>query len=335
VNAATDHLQGSNHYKFWHSVAEEQTGLWEIQKAAVEKIVEQTADLDNVYYDLSHEFRTDCCGAQPTDWNKAQQFFEVVADALRSKYAELQPGKTPLIGLDAEHFAKADQQDWNFGNRAIDLMILGNSGTSPVPSVDAVISWRAKHKKPFLLQEGGADDDSGGKIAISYRDTNPTILRKYVWKWFMAKNQLIDIYQKGLERPRYPDDYEPRGHSAFEDDSLVLREFWNTLTDYANLDYVGVVSSGPGFRRMVLSSKKEAIAYMASKMGRVGAQYDAQNLSLTGLALADGVYTVDIWDPAASGGLMRTRNENVRVGSVTIPLPTFADDLAVHLYPSE
>lgn len=182
VNAATRHLRGLNHYKFWHSVADRQTGLWGIQRAAVEKIVEQTADLDNVYYDLSHEFRTDCCGAQPTDWNKAKQFFGAVAKTIRTKYAELQPNKKPLIGLDAEHFAKSGQQDWNFSNSAFDLMILGNSSKSPVPSVDTVISWREKYKKPFLLQEGGADDDRGGKIGISYYQTDRAIIRKYVWK---------------------------------------------------------------------------------------------------------------------------------------------------------
>ena len=332
VNAATDHLSAADHYKFWKSVADKQAGLWKIQRAAVEKIVEQTADLDNVYYDLSHEFRTDCCGAQPTDWNKAKQFFEAVAETLRTKYAELQPGKTPLIGLDAEHFAKAGQRDWNFSSTALNLMILGNSSESPVPSVDTVISWREKYGKPFLLQEGGADDDAGGKIAISYHDTNHTVIRKYVWKWFMAKNQLIDFYQKKREPPRYPDDYDPHGHNAFENDALVLRQFWNTLTDYGNLGYVGGVSSGPGFRKMVLSSRKEAIAYMASKMDQVGTRYDAQDMSLTGLALASGAYTVDVWDPDASGRLLQTQKKNVRGGSVTISLPPFTDDLAVHLY---
>ncbi len=331
VNAATNHLRGSNHFKFWHSVADEHAGLWKIQTAAVDKIVEQTADLDNIYYDLSHEFRTDCCGAQPTDWNKARQFFDAVAETIRTKYAELQPEKTPLVGLDAEHFAKAGQQGWNFSNPAFDLMILGNSSKSPVPSVSTVVSWREKYKKPFLLQEGGADDDNGGKIGISYHQTDRAIIRKYVWKWMMAKNQLIDIYQKQLA-DGYPDDYDPTGHNEFEDDALVLRTFWNTLIDYGNLDYVGRIASGPGFRKMVLSSRKEAIAYMASKMGQIGAKYDAQTMTLTGLALTDGAYAVDIWMPHASGGLLRTDTSVVRNGAVTIRLPSFTDDLAVHLY---
>ena len=83
--------------------------------------------------------------------------------------------------------------------------------------------WRKQYKKPFLLQEGGADDDHGGKISISYHDTDRAIIRKYVWKWIMAKNQLIDIYQKQLA-DGYPDDYEPAGHNGFEDDEFP--EWW-------------------------------------------------------------------------------------------------------------
>ena len=330
VNSATNHLSGNNFYKFWHSVADNQTGLWNLQAALLKKMLEETADLENIYFDLSHEFRTDCCGAQPTDWSKARKFFSAVADEIRMKYAELKPGKTPLIGLDAEHFAKAGQQGWNFGNPAFDLMILGNSSSSPIPSVDTVISWRETYKKPFLLQEGGADDDSGGKIYISYKSTNRAILRKYVWKWMVAKNQFIEIYQKG-PGPSYPANYNPNGHNGFEDDAKVLRQFWDSLTDYGNLDYVGSISSGPGFRKMVLSSSKEAIAYMASRMGQVGTGYSARSLSLTGLALADGTYTVSIWKPVASGGLVQTLTETVQGGSITVSLPSFTDDLVVHL----
>lgn len=148
----------------------------------------------------------------------------------------------------------------------------------------------------------------------------------------MAKNQFIDIYQKQLA-DGYPDNYDPRGHNAFEDDALILRGFWNTLTDYGNLDYVGRIASGPGFRKMVLSSKKEAVAYMASEMGQIGAKYDAQDATLTGLALTDGIYAVDIWKPAASGGLVSTKTSTVQDGSLTIGLPPFTDDLAIHLYP--
>lgn len=333
INDATTHLADANHYKFWHSVADEESALWEIQRAAIIKVVELTADLDNVYYDLSHEFRTDCCGAHPTDWNKAKEFFEAVAHTLRTKYCQLQPAKKPLIGLDAEHFAKAQQLDWNFGNPAFDLMILGNSSSSPVPSVETVAQWCAQYQKPFLLQEGGADDDHGGKLGISYNNTDHVIGAKYVWKWMMAKNQLIDIYQKQLNKDAgYPDDYQPAEHNPFEQDATILRSFWNSLNDYGNLDYRGQIVRGPGDRQMVLSSQRETIAYFASEMGRTEVTYDAQETELTKLSLRDGDYIADKWDPDGAGGLLKTEHVQVRNGTLTLPLPSFVDDLAVHIY---
>jgi hypothetical protein len=210
-------------------------------------------------------------------------------------------------------------------------MILGNSSHSPVPSVDEVITWRETFKKPFLLQEGGADDDQGGKIGISYNNTDPTIIRKYIWKWMMAKNQFIDIYQKQLAE-NYPDNYDPAGHSTFEDDALILRDFWNQILDYGNLDFEGKVVAGPGRRRMVLSSSREALVYMASAMGEIGTTYLAQQSIISGLALRDGHFAADVWKPAAPEGLIETHTVEVREGSLRLDLPAFTDDLAAHIY---
>ena len=45
-------------------------------------------------------------GPSPPIGDKARQFFQAAVSRHQAKYAELQPGKSPLIGLDAEHFAK-------------------------------------------------------------------------------------------------------------------------------------------------------------------------------------------------------------------------------------
>jgi hypothetical protein len=331
VNEATQHLSGENHYEFWHSVADQRTPLWEIQRDTVKKIVQHTADLDNVYYDLSHEFRTDCCGAEPTDWNKAKQFFEAMAETIRTTYSQLQPEKKPLIGLDAEHFAKSGELDWNFGNPSFNLMILGVSGTSPVPSLEQIIAWREQYKKPFQIQEGWDDGDYGEKTKVGYHDATAATLRKFAWKWMMGKNQFIDIYQKE-DSEGYPDNYDPYNHNSFEEDAGVLRAFWHTLKDYPSLDYAGEIASGPGFRKVVLSSSGEAIAYMASKLVDVGTEYPSQDLELKSLNLVDGEYQVVIWHPRGSAGPATKDTAIVAGGALVIRLPAFTDDLAVHLY---
>ena len=67
-------------------------------------------------------------------------------------------------------------------------------------------------------------------------------------------------------------------------------------------------------------------------MGQIGTKYDARDMALTGLALTNGTYAVHIWKPVASGGLVSTNTGIVREGTITIRLPSFTDDLAVHLY---
>lgn len=59
INSCTDHLgtdtNRNNRLKFYHSVADRQSQLFEIQKAYFEKIIEVTHDLGNIYYELVHE----------------------------------------------------------------------------------------------------------------------------------------------------------------------------------------------------------------------------------------------------------------------------------------
>ncbi len=331
---ATSQLNDDNHFRFWNSYSDNKA-LWEIQKASMEKIVEATADLNNIVYDLSHEFRSDCCASYDTDWNKAREFFNAMADVIVDKFAELRPDYKPIIGLDAEHFHKFDdQEDWNFSNPRFQLMVKGNSVESKVPTAEEVEAYREKYKKPFIIEEGSADDDEGGKIKfVSMYDTDRAIIRKFVWKWMMNRTQMIDLYGPSYNTPGdVIVDYDPNGQNPFEKDALVLRKFWNNLRDYPNLDTQGTITDGPGFRKKVLSSKDEAIAYMASKMGEIGAEYKGSTMKLSDLSLADGKYVMEIWKPIAGEGLIKTGTVKVKNGAATVKLPSFTDDIAVHIY---
>ena len=58
-------------------------------------------------------------------------------------------------------------------------------------------------------------------------------------------------------------------------------------------------------------------------------------VNITGAALADGAYRVDIIKPdrhADHGLLARYTDVTVADGSVQIRLPAFTDDIAVHIY---
>jgi len=200
-----------------------------------------------------------------------------------------------------------------------------------------------KFKKPFCPQESLDPPgiiyipDVKHKNSLTYFEPRSrNHLRKYVWRWIMAKSQLIDIYQKGLskkvsERERY----EPHGHNEFEKDALIIRDFWNHLIDYPNLDFQGIVSKGPGQVHMVLSSRKEAVVYLSSKPGIEQKHFLAQEAKLENLGLRDRDYKVEIWKPSAPGGLIKNDSRKIVNGKATIELPDFVDDLVVYILNQE
>ncbi len=323
VNSFTDHLGGNldNRFKIYHSVADHKAGLVEAQKAWFLKLLETTADLDNVYYDLVHEI-----AEHHSDWTKNQSWIEEMALTVRNRWAELQPNRAIVIGMDTGGLDDS-ARDWIFTRPYFDLLIYGK-----VHKIENAKQWRIRYKKPYIPQEGW--DDDGEKYSYMHPEQrNHT--RKYMWKFMMAKCQQMDIYMKkrpsfSENLPKYPHNYDPRGLNKFEDDALVLRRFWEQLIDYPNLWFNGRIESGPGSHKYVLSSAAEAIAYCSSATAKENVKYEAQVLKIDGLSLADGNYKVEIVNPVV--GVVQSQTVSVKAGGVDINLPEFTDDIAVHIY---
>ena len=332
INSFTDHLGSSleNRYAIYHSVADKKTGLVNAQKAWFKKLVEMTADLDNVYYDLVHEIKE-----HHREWSKMQSWIEEMALAVRNHSTRLQPDKPVIFGMDTGGLSET-QRDWIFTRPYFNLLVYGKKHT-----VGNAISWRKKYNKPYIPQESW--DDDGQKYSYIHPEQR-VHTRKYMWKFMMAKCQQMDLYMKprigfsSEDLPEFPHNYNPNGRSKFEDDALMLRAFWDSLTDYPNLWFNGTIESGPGLRRAqssrshnyVLSSKKEAIAYCSSATAKEGVKFESQALKLKDLSLSNGSYRMDIVKPER--GVLTTRHLAVASGAVTIRLPAFTDDIAVHIY---
>ena len=320
INSFSDHLAG-NRLKFYHSVADNQTGLIEAQKVWLRKLVEMTADLDNVYYELVHEI-----AENHSDWSKVQQWIEVMATTMRDRHIQLQPNKSVILGMDTGGL-KPRERNWLFSRPYFDLLIYGK-----FHQVKNAINWRMQYKKPYIPQESFDDN----RVKYSYRNPSHRIhTRKYMWKFMMAKCQQIDLYMKYQPKgpnqlPGYEHNYNPNGWNDFEKDALVLRQFWNSLTDYPNLWFNGKIQGGSGSHQYLLSSSKEAVAYMSSDTGEQSVNFDSQTLGLNGLVLTDGKYTADIIKP--DRGIVANSTVTVQDGVVSVSLPSFTDDIAVHIY---
>ncbi len=152
----------------------------------------------------------------------------------------------------------------------------------------------------------------------------------------MAKCQQMDMYVKTLESSDQWGknepflNYDPYGWNEFENDALILRQFWNSLADYPNLWNDGTVWDGPGRHQYILSSPTEAVIYCSSGTREEGVRFKRWSIYVMELALANGRYTAEIIQPAT--GIVKTETVEVRDGALRMSLPDFTDDVAVHVY---
>jgi hypothetical protein len=243
------------------------------------------------------------------------------------------------MGMDTDFTPPGDTRDWIYGHDRFNIMIQGKNHDPFYVTASESIELVKLFKKPYCPQES-LDlpgmvhvPDIKHKNGLSYYESGlRNHLRKYVWRWIMARSQLIDIYQKSLSK-NVPDRerYAPSGHNEFENDAVIIRDFWDQLRDYPQLDYTGMVSEGPGEVQMVLSSTSEAIVYLSSRPGDEGIGYAAQELQLTNLGLPDGNCRIEIWKPSAPGGKINCIDAELQDGGSVIKLPDFVDDLVVYI----
>ncbi|OIP73054.1 MAG: hypothetical protein AUK43_01560 [Oscillatoriales cyanobacterium CG2_30_40_61] len=318
INTFTDHLK-DNRLKFYHSVADNQTELAEVQKAWFKKLIEVTADLDNVYYDLVHEV-----AENHQDWSKVKVWIDQMSTTVRDRFRELQPQKQIILGMDTGGL-NLFQRDWIFKHPNFDLLIYGKKHT-----FQQAKDWRIKYQKPYIPQESWDENNS----KYGYREPKfRSRTRKFFWKFMMAKCQQMDLYIKPRikdQKPGYDHNYNPYGWNPLEKDTLVLRNFWNRLTDYPNLWFNGQLQSETAAHRYVLSSPKEAIAYLSSEAGTQNISFPQQTIFLKDLSLTDGLYQMDIFKP--DQGVLSSQKIEVIQGKVAVQLPEFIDDMAVHFY---
>lgn len=322
VNAFTDHLQPENRTALLHSVSDRQNELADAQRAYFMKLIDETYDLDNVYYDLVHEL-----GEHQGNWNKTKVWIDSMVDAIEHRWNQRGAHRPLIIGMDSGGL-NSSQRHWIFTRPYFDVLIYGKMHT-----VKNATAWRKQYDKPYIGQE--AWDDNGRKYSYGIKGDRIK-MRKYIWKFMLAKCQQMDVYSWLRARDPREFDYNPRGHNPFEKDALVLQSFWQSLHDYPNLWFKGTISPTLGANhRYVLSSAREAVAYVSSNTGQQNRTFKAASIKISGSSLANGKYTVDIVKPdqqSKDGLLQRIRNVAVNKGALTVKLPKFTDDIVVHVY---
>ena len=341
INPCTNVLSTANdneaRLKIYHSFDDGNQALLNIQKAYYEKIIEMTHDLDNIYYELVHEIAINY-----TDWGKTSNWIEVMAETVRNKWHQYNPDRPIILAIDGGHLAgypfnqgggypqAGSEMDWVFSRPYFDVIVDGNHHHT-----SNVKQWVRKYKKPYVAQE--SRDDSGQ--TWSYRiPESRTHLRKYVWKMMMAKCQQIDIYTKPqpyflpFEKiPGPSNNYDPNGWNGFEQDALLIRQFFDGLDDYVNLDHTGYFWISTVGHNLVLSSSTEIVAYISSPTGLENMDYGERgaHVFLYDLPFPDGEYTAEFFDPKS--GPAGSKKIVISEGITKFRTSQFLDDLAVHI----
>jgi hypothetical protein len=322
VNEFTKDLDWKSLY---YSVADGNKQLVEAQKAWFNKLIEQSYDLDNVYYDLVHEMGD--LVTRGLDWEKAKLWVEEMAKTVRKSWKKLNPDREIILGMDGgvEHENRNFDRfsSWLYTREYFDVVIWGKNH-----SRGKAVKFRKKYKKPYIGQESW--DDNGQKYR--YREARQAVaMRKYYWKFMMCKCQQMDMYHKPLAKnfEGFPINYDPNGHSKFEDYAKNLRIFWNSIVDYPKLWFEGKITGSKAKHKFVLSSGKEAIAYLSSGTGEQNVKYRVQNIEIKKMGLNDGFYNQIIYYPE-TGKEIQSEVE-VKGGKLVCELPKFVDDIVVHL----
>ena len=296
-----------------------------------------THDLDNIYYELVHEL-----GMNYDRWEKVSKWIDSMARAVRKRWHEYNPDRSIILATDGGHLAgypfnkgggspqPGSEMDWVFTRPYFDVMIFGNAHHT-----GNIIDWIKKYKKPYIAQE--SNDDNGQRWTYRKPETR-THLRKYVWKLMMAKCQQIDIYSKSIEslpfikdKPGPLHSYDPVGWNEFENDALLLRQFFESIVDYGSLEFKGYFFISSVGHNMVLSSPKEIIAYISSPTGLENIEYSPRGAKvwLYDLPFPNGKYEACSFDPKSGPGESRTIE--VRERTTFFRTPDFIDDCVIHI----
>ena len=82
---------------FWQSLAKGKHDLYEIQTAILWKLIEESAQYDNIYYDICHE--PFLRAMKPHQLEDFKVFMDETTKRFVAKYHEHQPNRDPILGF--------------------------------------------------------------------------------------------------------------------------------------------------------------------------------------------------------------------------------------------
>jgi len=339
INPDISHYAGPGEFMVLKNPA-----LLEHQKKYVRKILDATADLGNVYFDIANEIGNGT-------GSEAKWVLEIL-DTIRQW--ENENHFKVLVTINDEGGKRVSDIDEIFKKTDLIIKDLGrwdehtetrlkyNKPTISVRNID----WNyKKQKRLYFHGENSLETSKNKKIQ--------TRGRKYWWRMYMAKVQMAAAYAD----PYKARQANPAKHLAHkilktlgaenltsektiasynlntlaEENFLHFRNFIQKINDYPNLQsFNNIVKGHAAAHNYSLQSEKEVIIYLESPNGDAGYSYPETQASLINLQLNDGHYKGLYYHPSSGEEVSFTML--ITNGRATLSIPRFNDDLAIYIH---
>ena len=317
--------------------------LLEHQKKYVQKILDVTADLGNVYFDIANEIGNGT--GNDKKWvleilNTIRQWENKNGHKVLVTIND--EGGQRVTGID-EIFKKSDLiiKDLGRWDEHVDTQLEYKKPTISVRNID----WNYKSRKRLYFHGANSLETSSNK-KIQTRG------RKYWWRMYMARVQMAAAYADTYDKMNT----YPGAHLAYkilkklgfsnlipekmtesyslntlaEDNFVHFRNFISNIQDYPSLlPYNNIVKDHPAAHNYCLQSSNEIVIYLESPNGNAGYLYPGTLVSLTNLLLSDGSYTGHYYNP--DSGIITVFETLIFNGNTKLKIPGFNDDLAIYI----
>jgi hypothetical protein len=306
VNECTDTLSFGN-FVFYHSVADHDSAMLNIQKRFFQKILGETSDLNNIYYDLIYRLADN-----QGEWGKTQLWINHIMNHLQMVWAKLQTQRKFIVGLDVGGLSEY-QQHWIFSNEKLSVMI-NSSAVLP----EEAYYYKTQYTKPYIAIENDYFITGTDRVGI----------RKHLWQNNLYGCQFINA----LSEINLPENLATLANKKeLETDIISMLRFWNTIENTNSITNSGKISGGRSYKsRIVASSPHEVVVYLSSANGVHDKIHKAETITIEKTNLEeDGIYKVIFWDPSAGKLNSEITDIIFNKGKTTLDIPEFMDDIAI------
>jgi len=282
----------------------------------LEHILDAVGDLGNVFLDLSNEM-----GDGGLDAQAVRKWIDLTLQAVSAW--ERRTGLDILVGMDYTHLP-LELSRYVQAHPGMELIITHGDPLWP----EGFILHRI-YGKPVVVVN--SRDKTPESFMSFGRKGDDVRLRRFHWRALLSGCQGVGDYNKDWE-------VDPVGFDKTGEYARHLRTFFSRIRDYKALHSSlyshkihKIVFDGPGANHYILESPDEAIIYIEGAVHLSGKKIKGGPLTVSNSRMAAGPAEAEVYHPATG----ESANQQVEVGDSRISglvLPSFVDDIAVHIY---